>query len=121
MVGCTGGCITARLNSSASSSSQEGGEDAREPWLAPKEPSWSVSTFFRSSSGTPAIDAATLRAVAKRAQLHIKPEKEETLCREVAQILGCVRTIQEVRTGSMTYVAIWRAFLLSPPRPSPHT
>ncbi|ELR18152.1 aspartyl/glutamyltRNA(Asn/Gln) amidotransferase, C subunit [Acanthamoeba castellanii str. Neff] len=61
----------------------------------PREPSWSVEKFFQQSSDTQ-IDAATLQQLAKRAQLTIAPEKEESLCREVGQILSCVHIIQEV-------------------------
>lgn len=63
----------------------------------PREPSWSVEKFFQQSSDTQ-IDAATLQQLAKRAQLTIAPEKEESLCREVGQILSCVHIIQEVNT-----------------------
>lgn len=56
-----------------------------------------METFFRPASADTQIDASTLRALAKRAQLRIPPEKEESLCREVGQILNCVHIIQEVR------------------------
>jgi aspartyl-tRNA(Asn)/glutamyl-tRNA(Gln) amidotransferase subunit C len=61
----------------------------------PRVPSWSVEKFFQQSAETE-IDPATLRTLAKRAQLKIAPEKEESLCREVGQILSCVHIIQEV-------------------------
>jgi Asp-tRNA(Asn)/Glu-tRNA(Gln) amidotransferase C subunit len=67
----------------------------------PREPSWSVEKFFRQSLDTQ-IDAATLQQLAKRAQLTIAPEKEESLCREVGQILSCVHIIQEVPPPTMT-------------------
>jgi hypothetical protein len=66
----------------------------------PREPAWSVEKFFQQSTETQ-IDAATLRLLAKRAQLTIAPEKEESLCREVGQILGCVHIIQEVLSPAM--------------------
>ena len=61
----------------------------------PREPSWSVEKFFQQSSEAQ-IDAATLQLLAKRALLKVAPEKEESLCREVGQILSCVHIIQEV-------------------------
>jgi Asp-tRNA(Asn)/Glu-tRNA(Gln) amidotransferase C subunit len=80
----------------------------------PREPSWSVEKFFQQSSDTQ-IDAATLQQLAKRAQLTIAPEKEESLCREVGQILSCVHIIQEVPpptpTAGLVQVGIPRAAL----------
>jgi hypothetical protein len=87
----------------------------------PREPSWSVEKFFQQSSDTQ-IDAATLQQLAKRAQLTIAPEKEESLCREVGQILSCVHIIQEVPppapTAGLVQVGIpqWHCQLTSPRR-----
>jgi len=65
----------------------------------PRVPSWSVAKFFQPSESQ--IDPETLEKLAKRAQLRIPPEKEDSLCEDVSKILSCVRIIGEVNTDGV--------------------